>query len=87
MEYARKVLPAVFRHLSYLFVAKTKRVTIYFSCHVETTKIKNTSFPFKTVLSEANIKTNRIVATKWTYPKEWGFVSNCFIFLENLFQF
>ena len=26
---------------------------------VETTKIENTSFPFKTDLSEANVKTNR----------------------------
>ena len=36
----------------------------------ETTKIKNTPFPFKTALSEANLKTNRIMATtKWTYHK------------------
>ena len=27
---------------------------------VETTKIENTSFPFKTALSEANVKANRI---------------------------
>ena len=27
---------------------------------VEATKIENTSFPFKTTLSEANIKTNRM---------------------------
>ena len=31
---------------------------------VETTKIKNASFPFKTALSEANIKTNRMATTK-----------------------
>ena len=37
---------------------------------VETTKIENTSFPFKTVLSEANVKTNRMATTKWTYNKE-----------------
>ena len=36
---------------------------------VETTKIENT-FPFKTVLSEANVKTNRMATTKWTYHKE-----------------
>ena len=30
----------------------------------EATKIKNTSFPFKTALSEANVKTNRMVTTK-----------------------
>ena len=54
---------------------------------VETTKIENTSFPFKTALSEANVKTNRMATTKWTYHKEWSFASNYFIFLGNLFQF
>ena len=54
---------------------------------VETTKFENTSFPFKTALSEANVQTNRMGTTKWTYHKEWSFASNYFIFLENLFQF
>ena len=54
---------------------------------VETTKIENTSFPFKTALSEANVKTNRMTTTKWTYHKEWSFASNYFIFLKILFQF
>ena len=54
---------------------------------VETTKIENTSFPFKAALSEANVKTNRMATTKWTYHKEWSFASNYFIFFENLFQF
>ena len=40
---------------------------------VETTKIENTSFPFKTGLSEANVKTNRMASTKLTDPKEWSF--------------
>ena len=31
---------------------------------VETTKIENTSFSFKTALSKANIKTNKVVTTK-----------------------
>ena len=53
----------------------------------ESTKIENTSFPFKTVLSEANFKTNKMATTKWTYHKAWSFASNYFIFLENLFQF
>ena len=47
---------------------------------VETTEIENTSFPFKTALSEANVKTNRMATTKWTYHKEWSFASNYFIF-------
>ena len=37
---------------------------------VEVTKIENTSLPFKTALSEANVKTNRMTTTKWTYHKE-----------------
>ena len=53
---------------------------------VETTKIENT-FQFKTALLEANVKTNRMVTTKWTYYKEGSFASNRFIFLEILFQF
>ena len=31
---------------------------------VESIKIENASFPYKTALSEANIKTNRTVSTK-----------------------
>ena len=54
---------------------------------VEATKIEITPFPFKTTLSEANIKTDRMATTKWTYHKEWSFASNYLIFLENLFQF
>ena len=54
---------------------------------VEATNIENTSFPFKTALSEPNIKTNRMATTKWTYHKDWSFASNYFIFLENLCQF
>ena len=53
---------------------------------VKATKIGNTSFPFKTALSEANVRTNRMVTAKWTYHKECSFASNYLIFLENLFQ-
>ena len=42
---------------------------------VEATKIGNTPFAFNTALSEANIKTNRMATTKWTYHKEWSFDS------------
>ena len=31
-----------------------------YSFLVEATKIENTSFPFKTALSEANVKTNKL---------------------------
>ena len=37
---------------------------------VESTKTENASFPYKTTTSEANVKTNRMVSTKWTYHKE-----------------
>ena len=47
-----------FKKLEYLFL-------------VEATKIENTSFPFKTALSEADVMTNRMATTKWTYHKEW----------------
>ena len=36
---------------------------------VENTEIENASFPYKTAISEANVKTNRMVNTKWTYHK------------------
>ena len=54
---------------------------------VETIKIENTSFSFKIALSEANVKRNRMATTKLAYHKKWSFASNCFIFLENFFQF
>ena len=49
--------------------------------------MENASFPYKTAILEANVKTNRIVITKWTYLKEQSFASNCFIFLKILFHF
>ena len=42
----------------------------------ETTKTENTSFPFKTALPEANVKTNRM-----------ELITKSGAFLENLFQF
>ena len=58
-----------------------------YSFLVKTTKIQNTLFPFKTALSEINVKTNRTAATKWTYHKKGSFANNYFIFSENFFQF
>ena len=54
---------------------------------VESTEIDNTTFPYKTALSEASVKTNRMGSTKWTYHKEQSFASNHFPFLKILFQF
>ena len=40
---------------------------------VETTKLENTSFLFKTALSETNVKTNRLATTKVTIAKSGVF--------------
>ena len=50
---------------------------------VESTKIENASFPYKTAISEANVKTNRMITTKWAYHRERSFASNYFIFFES----
>ena len=42
------------------------------------TKIENATLIYKTALSEANAKANRMTNTKWTYHKERSFTSNCF---------
>ena len=54
---------------------------------VESTKIDNATFPYKTALTEANVKINRTGSTKWTYHKERDFSSNYFLFFKILFQF
>ena len=54
---------------------------------VESTKIDSITIPYKTALSEANIKTNRMGTTKLTYHKEQSFACNNFPFLKILFQF
>ena len=53
---------------------------------VESTKIENGTFPCKTSLSEANIKTNIMGSAKWTYHKEWCFASNYFIIFKIFFS-
>ena len=63
----------LFKKLEYRFLA-------------ETTKIENTSFPFKPALSEANVKINRMATTKWIYHKEWSF-AKLLNFFGKLFQF
>ena len=54
---------------------------------VESTKIENASFPCKTAISEANVKTNRMASAKLIYHKQRSFASNYFIFLKILFPF
>ena len=43
---------------------------------VESTKIGNAIFPYKTALSEANVKANKMGSAKWTYHKERSFASS-----------
>ena len=40
---------------------------------VQNTKIDNTSFSYKIARSKANVKTNRIVSTKWTLSQRTEF--------------
>ena len=53
-----------------------KRLEYHFL--VESTNIENASFPYKTATSEANVKTNKMVTTKWSYRKERSFASALF---------
>ena len=53
---------------------------------VERTKIESASFPYKTAISEANVRTNRMVSPKWTYHKEWSFAINFFNFWKLCFS-
>ena len=43
------------------------------------TKIENALFPYKSTISDANVKI-KMVSTKWTYHKERRFASNYFFF-------
>ena len=54
---------------------------------VESTEIDNATFPYKTALSEANVKTNKMGSTKWTNQKERSFASNSFLFRKFCLSF
>ena len=52
---------------------------------VKSSKTENASFPYKTAISEVNVKTNRMVSTKWAYHKERSFaITN--LFFRKLFS-
>ena len=59
---------------------------------VETSKIENTLFPFKTALSEVNRKTNRMATIKWAYHKQKSvgfclyFWTSCCKMLKEIFR-
>ena len=65
---------------------KTFFKKLEYSFLVESTKIKNVSFPYRIAVSKTNVKINRMVSTKSTFHKEECFVSNYVIFLKILFQ-
>ena len=54
---------------------------------IERPKIENTTFLYKTALSEIIVKTNSMGSTKWNYHKEQSIASDYFIFFRILFQF
>ena len=49
--------------------------------------MENSSLQYKTAILKTNVKTNKMVSTKWIYHKERNFASSYFIFLKILFQF
>ena len=63
-----------------------KKLENYFL--VESTKIENALLPYKTTISEANVKTNRMAVQHGPdLSQRTEFARNYFIFLKNLFQF
>ena len=53
---------------------------------VESIKIENKTFPYKTVLPESNVKTTRMGSTKLSYCKERNLGSIYFMFFEHFFS-
>ena len=53
--------------------AKTFFKKLVYRFLVESTKIGNASFPYKTVMSKANVKIKRMMSTKWTFFFYLGF--------------
>ena len=66
------------------FKTKTFYEKLCYHFLVESTTIENATFQHKIDLSKANIKTNTIGSTKWTYYKEHSFGINYFFFVENI---
>ena len=50
---------------------------------VESTKIENATFPYKTALSEANVKTNKIESKNCTYITTNGFLPVTTLFFRK----
>ena len=63
------------------FKKKKKNIFLF-----ESTTIENASSSYKTTVPEANVMTNRMWSTKWTYHKERRFANNYFLFLFSFFE-
>ena len=66
---------------------KTLFMKLEYQFLVESNKIENAILLHKTVISEANVKTNRMGSTKWNYYIDRRFPSNCFIVLKILLEY
>ena len=64
---------SIFKKLEYRFLVENTKTEI------------NALFPYKTAISESNVKKYRMVSTKWTYQKERSFASNYLIVLKMSF--
>ena len=68
-----------FRYLNFeINLSKTQTLfkKLEYHCLFESTKTDNITFPYKTALSEASVKTNRMGGTTWIHHKEQSFASN-----------
>ena len=54
---------------------------------VESTKIENTSLLYKTAISKADVKTNRMVTKNWPITKNGVFPVITLFFRKKIFQF
>ena len=52
------------------YFSKKTGLPFFYNFSVESNMMENGTFPYKTDLSKANIETNRIKSTKWSYHKE-----------------
>ena len=66
---------------------KTLFKKLEYSFLVESTKLENRTFSYRTTLSKVNVKANRLESIKWIYHRERSFSSSYFIFSKILFQF
>ena len=63
------------------FFSRPKAVTDLKKACIRAGAIESITYPYKSALSEANGKANRMGSTKWTYYKERSFTSIYFILL------